>query len=146
VPANPNLGVGVALILTRVSGSYAEILMGKRKGSHGAGTWSFPGGWMDHGETPPECAARELHEETGLLVSAKDIHAYNGRPYTLTNFGTFSSITLFMCARLVDVQDARVMEPEKCEAWDWFHPSGLPTPLFKPLVDGDIGRWLRGGF
>lgn len=30
--------------------------------------WQFPGGGMDPGEGPAECAARELWEETGLLA------------------------------------------------------------------------------
>ncbi|MFH9350090.1 NUDIX domain-containing protein [Kitasatospora sp. NPDC017646] len=30
--------------------------------------WQFPGGGMDPGEGPAECAARELHEETGLVA------------------------------------------------------------------------------
>src|SRR5690606_7855685 len=32
------------------------------------GYWTFPGGRMDPGETAQECVARELFEETGLIV------------------------------------------------------------------------------
>jgi 8-oxo-dGTP pyrophosphatase MutT (NUDIX family) len=34
----------------------------------GAG-WSLPAGLMDRGETPAQCAARELGEETGIKLS-----------------------------------------------------------------------------
>lgn len=31
--------------------------------------WSFPGGWVEDTQTPPEAAARELEEEAGITVS-----------------------------------------------------------------------------
>jgi mutator protein MutT len=39
-----------------------KILMAKRAGSHGAGSWSFPGGHVEMGEDPTQTAARELQE------------------------------------------------------------------------------------
>ena len=33
-----------------------------------AGRWTLPGGWADIGYSPFEVAAKEAHEETGLLV------------------------------------------------------------------------------
>ena len=30
--------------------------------------WSFPGGWVDDEQTPPEAAARELAEEAGISL------------------------------------------------------------------------------
>lgn len=39
-----------------------------------AGDWWFtPGGGRDPGETPAECAARELFEETGLALSPQEL-------------------------------------------------------------------------
>ena len=45
-----------------------EILLMQRAGSHGAGTWSIPGGGMDLGETISKAVARELFEETSIKV------------------------------------------------------------------------------
>lgn len=37
--------------------------------------WSIPGGLMDRGEKPIECAARELAEETGIRVPVDALRA-----------------------------------------------------------------------
>jgi 8-oxo-dGTP diphosphatase len=58
----PKVGIGVAVVKKNF------ILLGKRKGSHGSGDWAFPGGHLEFGETPHECAYRELLEETGLTA------------------------------------------------------------------------------
>ena len=47
--------VGTAMILTKGD----KVLLMKRKGPHGTGTWSTPGGHLDFGETLEGCAARE---------------------------------------------------------------------------------------
>ena len=36
-------------------------------------TWELPAGTIDHGETPIECAIRELYEETGFYSKSKPI-------------------------------------------------------------------------
>ena len=38
------------------------------EGNPRSGAWTMPGGGMDWGEQPHETAARELHEETGLVA------------------------------------------------------------------------------
>jgi 8-oxo-dGTP pyrophosphatase MutT (NUDIX family) len=39
--------------------------------------WSLPAGLMDRGETPVQCAARELAEETGIKLPADQLRAAN---------------------------------------------------------------------
>lgn len=45
-----------------------EVLLIRKKRGLGAGKMSGPGGRIEPGETPRECAARETREETGLEV------------------------------------------------------------------------------
>src|SRR5665213_417667 len=59
---NPRVGVGVLLV------ENDKLLLGKRKNSHGNGTWAPPGGHLEFGESFEECAIREVLEETGLNI------------------------------------------------------------------------------
>ncbi len=48
-----------------------EILLTKRKKNQiYAGYWEFPGGKIEAGETPDECARREVAEEVGAELGA----------------------------------------------------------------------------
>ncbi|KAG0094376.1 Nudix hydrolase 15, mitochondrial [Podila epicladia] len=106
------VGLGVMIM------HQGKVLVGKRIGSHGAG---------------------ESEEETGLTLdpaSAKFIFANNnimpevGRHY----------VTVFMAADVLGSAQARVMEPLKCEKWEWISQAqlldnkGPYRPLFSPLA------------
>lgn len=45
------------------------------------GYWEYTGGSVVKGETPIEGAIRELREETGIIVSAKELHPVNVYPH-----------------------------------------------------------------
>jgi 8-oxo-dGTP diphosphatase len=119
----PRVGVGV--IIRRDN----KVLLGKRKGAHGVGTWSFPGGKLDLWETPEECAVREVDEETGLKIKnlkksiyTNDVFREVGKHY----------VTLFFTADY-NGGEAELREPDRCEGWDWFEWNKLPGPLFAPI-------------
>ncbi|TLY52641.1 MAG: Nudix family hydrolase [Gammaproteobacteria bacterium] len=58
----------VAGILSDAAG---RVLVAQRPlGKHLAGSWEFPGGKVDPGETPQAALRRELHEELGVDVGA----------------------------------------------------------------------------
>ena len=41
--------------------------------AHYKAYWSFPGGLIDDGETPAQAGVREVKEEVGLTIDAKDL-------------------------------------------------------------------------
>jgi ADP-ribose pyrophosphatase YjhB (NUDIX family) len=54
------------------------------------GTLNLPGGYLDLDETWQQGACRELHEETGIHITDRDINLYdvqNGLDHTLVIFG-----------------------------------------------------------
>jgi 8-oxo-dGTP diphosphatase len=117
--------VGVAIIVIKED----KVLLGKRKNSHGSGTWQFPGGHLEFNESIKDCARRELFEETGIKI--KNI---SFGPYTNDIFQKEKKhyITLFVVADY-DSGVLELKEPEKCEKWDWFEWSHLPEPSFLPI-------------
>ncbi|MBU1204900.1 MAG: NUDIX domain-containing protein [Nanoarchaeota archaeon] len=119
----PKVGVGIIVIKDN------KVLLGKRKNSHGEGSWCFPGGHLEFNESLENCAKREVLEETGIKIK-------NIRFETITN-DIFKDeekhyITIFMLCEH-DSGEAKVMEPGKCEKWDWFEWNNLPEPLFLPI-------------
>jgi len=116
--------VGVAVAITRNS----RLLMGRRIGSHGNGTWSFPGGHINPGETSAGCAVREVEEETGLQI-------YHIKPVTFTEDFFLEDglhyITIFVKARTDGIP--QLLEPKKCTEWRWIIPYDPPSPLFTPI-------------
>lgn len=50
-----------------------KFLIAKRKkGKHLEGKWEFPGGKIEHQETPEKCLKRELKEEFGIATEVRD--------------------------------------------------------------------------
>jgi 8-oxo-dGTP diphosphatase len=64
--ALPRVGVGAIVIRD------GRILLVKRGSSPGKGLWAPPGGLVELGETVREAAEREILEETGITVRAKE--------------------------------------------------------------------------
>lgn len=117
--------IGVAVIVKKDR----RVLLGRRRNSHGAGTWQFPGGHLEYGESIEACARREVYEETGVKI--KNIRI---GPFTNDIFEREEKhyVTLFVIADY-DTGEAVVREPEKCDAWEWFRWPDLPEPRFLPI-------------
>lgn len=119
---SPRIGVGVLVATPE------KLLLGRRKGAHGSGTWSCPGGHLEWGETVAECAARELKEEIGICPLAIQMGPWVENLIDQDkHYVTFFVITSSWNGEIL------LMEPEKCEEWIWFDWNALPEPLFSPI-------------
>lgn len=117
--------IGVNVILIRDN----KILLGPRRNSIQAGTWGAPGGHLEAGETPIACAIRETKEETDLdLINVKLLICVPG---------LFKDIDTpyqsYFVLGTSQAGDPKVVEPHKCEKWQWFDFDNLPKPLFDPI-------------
>ena len=115
--------VGVGAVVRRADGA---LLMVRRRGVHGDGTWSTPGGHLDFGETPEACAMREAHEETGVraenprvVATTNDVFVDDGRHY----------VTLWVLLDHVE-GDGEALATHELDDVRWFARDALPTPLF----------------
>lgn len=105
-----------------------KFLMAKRRGAHGEGTWSVPGGHQEFGESFLETAKRETLEETGITIKnvrfgavTNDYFDSEGKHY----------VTVWVIADYEN-GEASIMEPEKCSEQSWIDFDTLPSPLFLP--------------
>lgn len=65
-PDRPLVAVGAIVVKDE------RVLLVKRSKPPGEGLWAIPGGRVELGETLQQAAEREIMEETGLTIQAKD--------------------------------------------------------------------------
>jgi len=117
----PKVGTGVFIM-----NNQSHVLFLLRKGSHGAGTWCLPGGYLEYGESFLENAQRETKEETDVDVSSVEIV---GVTNDLFSEEQKHYVTVFMKS-LAWIGTPKIMEPSKCTKMEWFGLGHLPDPLF----------------
>lgn len=119
----PKVGIGVMVMRDN------KILLGMRIGSHGERTWAWPGGHMEYMESFEETARREVREEAGIEVdNVRFLRLYNLKEYAPKHYVDIGMLAEWKSGA------PRVMEPEKCERWEWFAMDNLPSPLFATIT------------
>jgi len=120
----PQVRVGVGVFVFK-DGAFAMM---QRKGAHGEGTWSLPGGHLEFSESFEATAKREVEEETGMSIANVRFGAVTNDFFEAENK---HYVTIWMLSDWLS-GELNIMEPHKCTAVEWSTFNTLPSPLFLP--------------
>lgn len=101
-----------------------NVLLGKRKNSHGHGSYGSGGGHLEFMESFEDAVKREIFEEAGIEIDNLKFlgvsnFAVDGKHYVDISFSADWKSG-----------EPTVKEPEKLESWEWYDIDNPPSPLF----------------
>ncbi len=110
-----------------------ELLLVQRADS---GVWLYPTGWADVGYSPAEIVAKEVIEETGIMVKPRRLlSVVDGMQRGFTSVPMYSMI--FYCEYVSGDLKAHPLE---CLDVGWFKEESMPRPL------AAFGSWVSMAF
>jgi ADP-ribose pyrophosphatase YjhB (NUDIX family) len=103
------------LVAATIPDDDGRVLLTRRSIDPGRGLWTFPGGFVDFGETATDAAVRETFEETGLVVELTGLHnvySYPGAPIIIVYRARVTGGALTTC--------------DENDALEWVKPADIP--------------------
>jgi len=108
------------------------ILLTRRSINPGRGLWTFPGGFVDFGESVTDAAVRETFEETGLKVDLTGLHnvyTYPGAPVIVVYRARVTGGALTTC--------------DENDALEWMRQAEIPWgALAFPSTRAALREWV----
>lgn len=126
---NPVPAVGVVVALDD------KVVLVRRRYEPRVGCWALPAGFMELAESAEEAAARECHEETGLLVRVDHLLG-------VYSFGEGQGTGLLIIYAAT-VTGGELMAADDALEVGVFPPDALPSPMAFSTHVQAIERWRR---
>ena len=108
------------------------MLLTRRTINPAHGKWTFPGGYVDYGETIIDAAMRETWEETGLkvdLAGLVGVYSFPGSPVIVVYGAHVASGTLTPCS--------------ENDLLEWYEPEAIPWDLLAfPSTRAALRDWV----
>lgn len=135
--AQPWVRVGAYAIVT--DGQARLLLCRIAPGYPLAGSWTLPGGGVDHGEHPDNAVLRELHEETGLAGTRGPVAGiWSGHiPRPMTRPGPLHWVAILYHVT-VEPADLRLEVGGSTDACEWYPLAEVSDLQRTDLVDGAL--------
>lgn len=110
----------------------SDVLLIQRNRPPSEGLWTLPGGRLEPGETPEQCAEREIREELGL-------YAFALRPVQKLRHGEFELQVFATEGFEGEIRP----DPAEIRDWRWVRPVQLGRFKTTPGLAGVLGAVFR---
>ena len=124
--------------------AYGDRLLWVRRGLQPQrGKWAIPGGFLEQGETLAEGAARELHEEAGILLPPEQLQLYMTGSITFINqvyMGFRATVATDSCLPGDESMDCRFFTRAECP-WEQVAYPQVNDSIRQAYDDLDSGRF-----
>jgi 8-oxo-dGTP diphosphatase len=135
------IGVGVGAVIINDEGKIFLSLRGK-KAKNERGTWEFPGGSIEFGETLEEGLKREVKEEFGIDIEIQEL--LDVCDHILPNEKQHWVSPTFLCT--ITRGTPHILEPEKCDKIGWFDLSEIPQLPLSMVTAFTLKTLQKGEF
>lgn len=114
-----------------------RVLLAQRpQGKSMAGLWEFPGGKVEHGETPEACLIRELSEELGVTTWESCLAPLSFASHTYDAFHLL--MPLFVCRKwegYPKANEGQVLKWVRANNLRDYEMPPADLPLIQPLME-----------
>ena len=135
--------VSPRIIVTTFIGCGHRLLWVQRGLEPQHGKWGIPGGFLELGETLTEGAARELYEETGIVVLPDQLQLYMTGSITFINqvyMGFRATVDVEVCTPGIESMDCRFFTRDECP-WDEVAYPQVNDSIIQAYDDLDSGSF-----